>query len=94
VEETELGALINKRGADFVCPPGYGPGDVTKDSNRLPQLICKRLSPPSCGGGELKGAEDEEEAHLTVLVAAFHHSPEGRDRQPPKLKGHWGMSKP
>jgi hypothetical protein len=81
LEETELGALINKRAAEFVCPPGYGPDDAMKDSNRLHQLNCKRLSPPSCGGGELKGAEDEEEAFLTARVAAFWHSPEGRDRK-------------
>jgi hypothetical protein len=40
-------------------------------------LNCKRLRPPSCGGGELKGAEDEEEALLTARVAAYWHSPEG-----------------
>jgi hypothetical protein len=66
VEESELEALISKRAAEFVCPPGYGPGDAMKDSNRLHQLNCKRLSPPSCGGGELKGTENEEEAFLTV----------------------------
>ena len=38
------------------------------------------MSPPSCGGGELKGAEDEEEAFLTARVAAYRHSPEGRAR--------------
>ena len=81
VEKTELGALVSKRAAEFVCPPGYGPGDAMKDSNQLHQLNCKRMSPPACGGGELKGAEDEEEAFLTARVAAFRHSPEGRDRQ-------------
>ena len=81
VEKTELDALISKRAAEFVCPPGYGPGDAMKDSNRLHQLNCKRMSPPSCGGGELKGAEDEEEAFLTARVAAYRHSPEGRGRQ-------------
>jgi hypothetical protein len=50
------------------------------DSNRLSRLHYKRLSPPSCGGGDLKGAEDEEEAFLTARVAAFRHSQEGRDR--------------
>ena len=79
-EESELGALISQRAAEFVCPPGYGPGDAMKDSNRLHQLNCKRLSPPSCGGGE-KEAEDEEEAFLTARVAAFWHSQEGRDRK-------------
>jgi hypothetical protein len=78
VEESELDALIGKRAAALVCPPGYGPGEATKDSNRLHQLNCKRLSPPSCGGGELKGAEDEEEAILTARVGAFWHSQEGR----------------
>jgi hypothetical protein len=38
------------------------------------------LSPPSHGGGELKGADDEEEALLTARLAAYRHSPEGRDR--------------
>ena len=81
VEETELGAMISKRAAALICPPGYGPGDATKDRNRLHLLHCKRLSPPSCGGGELKGVEDEEEALLTARVAAYRYSPEGRDRQ-------------
>jgi hypothetical protein len=51
-----------------------------EDSNRLHQLNCKRLSPASCGGGELKGADDEEEALLTARIAAFRYSQEGRDR--------------
>jgi len=79
-EETELRALISKRSAALVCPPGYGPQDAMDDSNRLHQLNCKRMSPPSCGGGELKGADDEEEAFLMARVAVFRHSPEGRDR--------------
>jgi hypothetical protein len=77
VEECELDAMYKKKVAALVCPPGYWPGD---DSNRLHQLFCKRLSPPSYGGGDLKGAEDEEEAILTARVAAFRHSQEGRDR--------------
>jgi hypothetical protein len=80
VEESELDALFRKRAAALVCPPGYGPGDATRNSNRLHRLSCKRLSPPSCGGGELKGAEDEEEALLTARLAAYRHGPEGRDR--------------
>ena len=80
-EESELEALISKRAAEFVRPPGYGPDDAMKDRNRLHQLNCKRMSPPAHGGGELKGAEDEEEAFLTARVAAFWHSPEGRDRK-------------
>src|SRR5258707_15244983 len=86
-----------KRAADLVSPPGYGESDALKDSNRLHQLNCKRLSPPSCGGGELKGAEDEEEAFLTVRVAAFQHSPEGRGRRRMlalKLKGISGCRSP
>jgi len=51
------------------------------DSDRLHGLNCKRLSPPSCGGGELTGAEDEEEALLTARVAAYRYSPEGRARE-------------
>jgi hypothetical protein len=76
VEESELKTLYHKRAAEFVCPPGYGPGD---DNNRLCQLHNKRLTPPSRGGCELSGVEDEEEAFLTVRVAAYRHSQEGRD---------------
>jgi hypothetical protein len=80
VEESELDAILHKRAAALVSPPGYGKSDATKDSDRLHQLNCKRLSPPSCGGGELKGADDEEEALLTARLAAYRHSPEGRDQ--------------
>jgi hypothetical protein len=80
VEESELDAMFHKRAAALVSPPGYGSGDAMKDRNRLHQLNCKRLSPPSCGGGELKGADDEEEAILSARIAAYRHSPEGRDR--------------
>jgi hypothetical protein len=79
-EESELRALISKRSAALVCPPGYGPQNAMEDSNRLHQLNCKRLSPASCGGGELKGADDKEEAFLTARVAAFRRSQEGCDR--------------
>ena len=64
-----------------MSPPGYGPDDAMKDANQLHQLNCKRMSPSSCGGGELKGAEDEEEAFLTARLAAYRHSPEGRGRR-------------
>ena len=80
VEEIKLRAMIGERAQALVCPPNYGSGDVLNDRNQLHQLHCKRLSPPSCGGGELKGTENEEEAFLTVRVAAFRYSPEGRDR--------------
>jgi len=89
-EESELEALISKRAAEFVRPPGYGPDDAMKDANLLHQLNCKRLWPPSRGGGELKGAEDEEEAFLTARLAAYRHSPEGcgrRRMQELELKG-------
>ena len=78
VEESELGALISKTAAEFVGPPGYGADDAMKDANRLHSI---RMSPPSHGGGELKGAEDEEEAFLTARLAAYRHSPEGRGRR-------------
>ena len=74
LEQSELDAAIGKSAATLVCPPGYGPGDAVNDSNRLHQLNCKRLSPPSCGGGELKGADDEEEAFLTARVAKIRGS--------------------
>jgi len=80
-EESQLEALISKRAAEFVRPPGYGPDDAMKDANLLHQLNCKRLWPPSRGGGELKGAEDEEEAFLTARLAAYRHSAEGRGRR-------------
>jgi len=80
VEESELDAMFHKRAAALVSQPGYGASDAIKDSNRLHQLNCKRLSLPSCGGGELKGADDEEEALLTARLAAYRHGPEGRDR--------------
>jgi len=78
-EEAELDGVFSKRAAALVCPPDYGPGNATTDSNRLHRLNCKRLSPPSCGGGELKGAEDDEEALLTARIEAFRHSRKGRD---------------
>jgi hypothetical protein len=80
LEESELDVVFHKRAAALLSPPGYGRSDATKDANRLHQLNCKRLSPPSCGGGELKGADDDEEALLTARLAAYRHSPEGRDR--------------
>jgi hypothetical protein len=80
VEESELDAVFHKRAAALESPPGYGESEAMKDSNRLHQLNCKRLSPPSCGGGELNGADDEEEARLTARLAAYQHGPEGRDR--------------
>ena len=80
-EKSELEALISKRAAEFVRPRATDPTTPRGIANQLHQLNCKRLWPPSHGGGELKGAEDEEEAFLTARVAAFWHSPEGRDRK-------------
>ena len=79
-EEADLGALIRNRAAQFVCPADYGLQDAAKDSDRLHQLNCKRLSPPSCGGRELTGGDNDEEAYLSVRLAAYRHSQEGRDR--------------
>ena len=81
VEESELEALINKRAAEFVRPPGYGPDDAMKDSQSTTPIELQTHVAPSCGGGELKGAEDEEEAFLTARLAAYRHSPEGRGRR-------------
>src|SRR5258706_13009497 len=80
VEETELDAMFQERAAVVVSPPDYGASDATNDSNRLHQLNCKRLSPPSCGGGELKGADDGGETLLTARPAPYRHKPERRDR--------------
>jgi hypothetical protein len=53
-EEVVLSALLSKTVESLVCPPGYGPSNAMKDADRLHQLHCIRLSPPSCGGGDLK----------------------------------------
>jgi len=80
-EESKLRTRIADRARAIGCPTGYGPRQVQKDSNRLHQLYCKRISPLSCGGGPLADAEDVEEAQLTARVAAFDESPEGRARR-------------
>jgi hypothetical protein len=82
VERRELDELqirYNRLAERIPRPADYGRGDAWRDSNRLHQLLCKRLTPPAAGGGELKGAEDDEEAILTSRVAAFWASSEGRD---------------
>jgi hypothetical protein len=76
-EESKLRARIGDSARAIVCPAGYGLKQAQKDSNRLHQLYCKRISPPSCGGGALPDAEDVEEAQLRARVAAFDESPEG-----------------
>jgi hypothetical protein len=79
-EEFRLLASIADRARAIGCPVGYGPRQALNDSSRLHQLHCKRLTPPSCGGGTLTGAEDTEEAQLMARVAAYDESPEGRAR--------------
>jgi hypothetical protein len=76
-EESKLGERIADRARAIGCQAGYGLKQAQKDSNRLHQLYCKRISPPSCGGGALPDAEDAEEAQLRARVAAFDESPEG-----------------
>jgi hypothetical protein len=79
-EEAELRKIFEERAIALVCP-GYGLDEVARDGNRLHQLHCKRLSPPSCGGGELSHEDDEEEAVLTARAIAYRYSQEGRDRR-------------
>jgi len=79
-EEAELRKIFEERVMALVCP-GYGLDEVARDGNRLHQLHCKRLSPPSCGGGELSYEDDEEEALLTARAIAYRYSQEGRDRR-------------
>jgi hypothetical protein len=76
-EESKLGERIADRARAIGCQAGYGLKQAQKDSNRLHQLYCKRISPPSCGGGALPDAEDAEEAQLRARVAAFDESPVG-----------------
>jgi hypothetical protein len=80
-EESNLRVSIGDRARAIGCPAGYGLRQAQTDSNRLHQLYCKRISPPSCGGGALPDAEDAEEAQLTARVAAFDESPEGCARR-------------
>src|SRR5262249_30723491 len=80
-EESELRARYTKVAQEIACQPGYSYQNACEDRDRLHQLHCKRLSPPSTGGGELSGADDDEEAILTARVASYWHSSEGRDRK-------------
>ena len=80
-EESGLRARIYDRAGAIGCPTGYGLKQAQKDSNRLHQLYCKRISTPSCGGGALSDAEDAEEAQLRARVAAFDESPQGCARR-------------
>jgi hypothetical protein len=61
-EESKIRARIADRARAIGCPAGYELKEAQRDSNRLHQLYCKRISPPSCGGGALPDAEDAEEA--------------------------------
>ena len=80
-EESNLRVRIGDRARAIGCPAGYGLKQAQQDNNRLHQLYCKRISPPSCGGGALPDAEDAEEAQLRARVAAFDESPEGCARR-------------
>ena len=79
-EESSLRARIAETARAIGCPANYGPREARKDLDRLHSLYCKRISPPSCGGGTLSEAEDAEEAQLTARVAAYEESPEGHAR--------------
>jgi hypothetical protein len=78
-EESDLRARQIDIAQAIPCSPGYSYRNAREDNDRLHQLHCKRLSPPSTGGGELSGADDDEEAILTARVASYRHSSEGRD---------------
>jgi hypothetical protein len=80
-EESNLRVSIGDRARAIGRPAGCGLKQAQQDNNRLHQLYCKRISPPSCGGGALPDAEDAEEAQLTARVAAFDESPEGCARR-------------
>jgi hypothetical protein len=80
-EESRLRASIEDRARAIGCPADYGLEQAQKDSNRLHQLYCKRISPRTYGGGALSDAEDAEEAQLRARVAAFDESPEGCARR-------------
>ena len=80
-EESNVRLSIGDRARAIGCPAGYGLKQAQQDNNRLHQLYCQRISPPSCGGGALPDAEDAEEAQLTARVAAFEESPEGYARR-------------
>jgi len=80
-EESNLRVRIGDRARAIGCAAGYGLKQAQQDNNRLHQLYCKRISPPSCGGGALPDAEDAEEAQLRARVAAFEESPEGCARR-------------
>jgi hypothetical protein len=78
-EESDLRARHIDIAQAIPCPPAYSYRNAREDNDRLHQLHCKRLSPPSTGGDELSGADDDEEAILTARVASYRHSSEGRD---------------
>jgi hypothetical protein len=82
IPENSMRAPLFRPGVRAIgCPANYGPREARKDLGGLHHFYCKRISPPSCGGGALSEAEDAEEAQLTARVAAFEESPEGLARQ-------------
>jgi hypothetical protein len=74
-------ASIAERARLIGCPSGYGYVQARKDSDRLHEFSCKRMTPPSCGGGTLTDEEDAEEAQLTARYFTYQESPEGRGRR-------------
>jgi hypothetical protein len=80
LEETWLRARIPKMAKAIGCPVGYGESQARRDRYRLDRLYCKRITPPSCGGGALRDAEDAEEAQLRARVEGYEQSPEGLAR--------------
>jgi hypothetical protein len=79
-EECMLRARIAERARAIGCPAAYGLKERRNDGARLVELLCKRRSPPSCGGGTLNEAEDAEEAQLIARAEAFNETPEGHAR--------------
>ena len=61
-------------------PSTHAPQNIPVKQGGARRTRTKRPASPSCSGGELKGADNDEEALLTARVAAYRHSPEGRDR--------------
>jgi hypothetical protein len=76
-EKSSLRASIAERARAIGCPEGYAPRQAHCDNDRLHALYCKRISPPSCGGGTLTADENAEEAQLLARVLAFEQGVEG-----------------
>ena len=79
-EQAEIRARVAEAATSIRCPAGYDTRQARNDRDRLHKLSCKRMSPPSCGGGVLNDEEDAEEAQLMARMEAFKLTPEGRAR--------------